>query len=118
MNNKQQKPSTSTQVVAQLRPLFIENYAILNKRNVPTRRITTLATWRVLFFLFLGLLLVGRNSLRLSTDVCGADMSPTFHTTQQVKKKHRTKAQKLMKIANITTQYNSIDVIIEQTGDV
>ncbi len=32
------------------KPLIIENYATLNKRNVPMQWITTLETWQVLFF--------------------------------------------------------------------
>ncbi len=32
------------------KPLVIENYATLNKRNVPMWQITTLETWQVLFF--------------------------------------------------------------------
>ncbi len=59
--------------------LVTENYVICNKRNIPTRQKTTLATWNVL--LFCEYYMQGR------TDLCGADMrltQPLVHRAQHV----------------------------------
>ncbi len=43
-------PSLFYRISGDQKPLVIENYTLLSKRNNPMERITILATWQILFF--------------------------------------------------------------------
>ncbi len=65
-------------MLADQKPLIIENYTIINKRNVLTRGITTSVTQQVL--LFCDYYTWGRIRAYVrspSTDLCGVDLKLT-----------------------------------------
>ncbi len=102
---------------ADQKPCIIENYVTLNKRNVPMRWITTMETWQVQFFsdcFTKGLIGAFNSSLFYGSVQCRPKTHTVLVQQNTKKKKHCTKVLILTEIANITSQYNNICVIIQQ----